>query len=186
MTTCKWPGALPGKPTRWVACPGGNPGVKSSNGSATEGSAGQEAGQSVPSLRTPWQDTISPEWTGWRERAANFNGATVFAVDYQICHRCQLSAARSATRPTNGVNGDGSAATAVGASPAPAAPQCGFAESAARARRSSLELAQQRGDVTFDGADGDEQPDAAGLWTCGGPGPTAKEISTGMSTGTSC
>jgi hypothetical protein len=33
---------------------------------------------------------MSSEWPGWRERAANLDGQTVFAVGYQICRRCQL------------------------------------------------------------------------------------------------
>lgn len=43
----------------------------------------------VPVLSTPWQDTISGERTGWRQRAANLDGETVFTVDYKICHRCR-------------------------------------------------------------------------------------------------
>jgi len=43
----------------------------------------------VPRLSTPWQDTVSAERIGWRERAANLDGEIVFAVDYQICHRCR-------------------------------------------------------------------------------------------------
>lgn len=44
----------------------------------------------VPQLSRPWQDTISPERTGWRCRAANLHGQPVFAVDYQVCRRCRL------------------------------------------------------------------------------------------------
>lgn len=44
----------------------------------------------VPRLGTPWQDTISPERTGWRQRAANLDEEPVFAVDYRVCRRCQL------------------------------------------------------------------------------------------------
>jgi hypothetical protein len=44
----------------------------------------------VPELGTPWQDTISPERLGWRQRAANLDGEFAFAVDYQICCRCRL------------------------------------------------------------------------------------------------
>ncbi|MFF5115018.1 hypothetical protein [Streptosporangium sp. NPDC000509] len=44
----------------------------------------------VPRLDTPWQDTVSPERDGWRMRAANLNGNSVFAVDYRICSRCHL------------------------------------------------------------------------------------------------
>src|SRR5262245_7879471 len=41
-------------------------------------------------LNAPWRDTLSGERTGWRERAANLDGDTVFAVDYEICRRCRL------------------------------------------------------------------------------------------------
>lgn len=44
----------------------------------------------IPRLGTPWQDTISPERMGWRQRAANLHGEFVFAVDYQTCRRCGL------------------------------------------------------------------------------------------------
>jgi hypothetical protein len=44
----------------------------------------------APRLSTPWQDTMSGERPSWRERAANLDGQTVFAVDYQICRRCRL------------------------------------------------------------------------------------------------
>jgi hypothetical protein len=44
----------------------------------------------APRLSTPWQDTMSGERPGWRERTATLDGDTVFAVDYQICHRCRL------------------------------------------------------------------------------------------------
>lgn len=42
----------------------------------------------VPRLDTPWQDTISPERTGWRQRAANLNGESAFEVDYRVCLVC--------------------------------------------------------------------------------------------------
>ncbi|MFE2867018.1 hypothetical protein [Embleya sp. NPDC059259] len=41
-------------------------------------------------MDTPWQDTISGERAGWRQRAANLHGEWVFAVDYLICRRCGL------------------------------------------------------------------------------------------------
>jgi len=44
----------------------------------------------VPSLSTPWQDTISPTRTDWRQRAAQLDGEIVFGVDYRICHRCGI------------------------------------------------------------------------------------------------
>jgi len=44
----------------------------------------------VPELGTPWQDTVSGERDGWRERRANLRGDVAFAVDYLICRRCRL------------------------------------------------------------------------------------------------
>ncbi|WP_318207897.1 MULTISPECIES: hypothetical protein [unclassified Streptomyces] len=44
----------------------------------------------VPKLDTPWQDTVSGERQGWRERAANLDGEFAFSVDYQVCPHCQL------------------------------------------------------------------------------------------------
>ncbi|MFI6250235.1 hypothetical protein [Streptomyces sp. NPDC051016] len=44
----------------------------------------------VPELGTPWQDTVSANRIGWRQRAANLDDEFVFAVDYQICRRCRL------------------------------------------------------------------------------------------------
>jgi hypothetical protein len=44
----------------------------------------------VPMLGTPWQDTVSGERAGWRQRAAYLDGREVFAVDYQTCRRCRL------------------------------------------------------------------------------------------------
>lgn len=46
----------------------------------------------IPRLDSPWQDTVSGERDGWRQRAANLEGRDdpVFAVDYRICRRCGL------------------------------------------------------------------------------------------------
>ena len=58
----------------------------------------------VPVLTTPWQDTISGERTGWRQRSAFLRGdavapdagaredrvGLVFSVDYRVCRRCRL------------------------------------------------------------------------------------------------
>ena len=60
---------------RWISC----------------GRLGQRTGwPHVPRLPTPWQDTISAERIGWRQRAANLEGEFAFAVDYQVCRRCRL------------------------------------------------------------------------------------------------
>ncbi|MGW1027801.1 hypothetical protein ACWD4J_29620 [Streptomyces sp. NPDC002577] len=57
----------------------------------SRGRLGQQAGwPQVPSLDTPWQDTISPIRTGWRHRAAKLHSEVVFGVDYKICRRCRL------------------------------------------------------------------------------------------------
>ncbi|QTI88999.1 hypothetical protein [Streptomyces sp. AgN23] len=45
----------------------------------------------VPELGIPWQDTVSANRIGWRQRAANLHGEFVFAVDYQTCRRCRLA-----------------------------------------------------------------------------------------------
>jgi hypothetical protein len=49
----------------------------------------------VPFLGTPWQDTVSAERPGWRQRAAFLQGFDppgeyAFEVDYQTCRRCRL------------------------------------------------------------------------------------------------
>ncbi|MFC8292452.1 hypothetical protein ACFUJ0_03410 [Streptomyces sp. NPDC057242] len=57
----------------------------------SRGRFGQQRGwASEPELDTPWQDTISGERHGWRQRAANLDGEFAFSVDYQICPYCQL------------------------------------------------------------------------------------------------
>ncbi|MFD7161151.1 hypothetical protein ACFV9C_41660 [Kribbella sp. NPDC059898] len=61
----------------------------------TRGRLGRTAGwPQPPRLDSPWQDTISGERPGWRERAANDPsepaGDFAFAVDYQICHHCTV------------------------------------------------------------------------------------------------
>jgi hypothetical protein len=57
----------------------------------SRGRLGQRYGWPVvPQLDTPWQDTISSERTGWRQRAANLHDDWAFAVDYRICRRCRL------------------------------------------------------------------------------------------------
>lgn len=58
----------------------------------TCGRLGQPKGwPDPPQLNTPWQDTISPTRSGWRQRAANLYGETVFGVDYKVCRRCKLA-----------------------------------------------------------------------------------------------
>jgi hypothetical protein len=41
----------------------------------------------VPQLNAPWQDTVSPERAGWRQRAANIDGKFAFALDYMSAGR---------------------------------------------------------------------------------------------------
>jgi hypothetical protein len=43
----------------------------------------------VQDLGSPWQDTVAPERTGWRSRAAWLDGEPVFSVDYRVCRRCR-------------------------------------------------------------------------------------------------
>lgn len=57
----------------------------------SRGRYGQRHGwPEVPQLNAPWQDTLSAERHGWRQRAANLHGEEAFAVDYEICRRCRL------------------------------------------------------------------------------------------------
>jgi hypothetical protein len=57
----------------------------------SRGCLGRRTGwPAVPRLPTPWQDTVSAERIGWRQRAANLDGDFAFAVDYQVCVRCGL------------------------------------------------------------------------------------------------
>jgi hypothetical protein len=57
----------------------------------TRGRFGRPHGSPVVAmLTTPWQDTVSANRIGWRQRAANLNGELAFAVNYQLCHRCRL------------------------------------------------------------------------------------------------
>jgi len=61
----------------------------------SRGRLGRPAGwPQVPRLASPWQDTISGERPGWRQRAANdaedLDGDFAFAVDYRICRRCAV------------------------------------------------------------------------------------------------
>lgn len=44
----------------------------------------------VTLMHAPWQDTPSANLWGWRERAANEDGETRFAVDYLVCRECHL------------------------------------------------------------------------------------------------
>ncbi|WP_216822279.1 hypothetical protein [Streptomyces aureus] len=59
--------------------------------SVSSGRFGRRRGWvSEPELDTPWQDTVSGERHGWRQRAANLDGEFAFSVDYQVCSHCQL------------------------------------------------------------------------------------------------
>ncbi|NJC70830.1 hypothetical protein HC031_14050 [Planosporangium thailandense] len=44
----------------------------------------------LPRLGTPWQDTVSGRYFGWRCRQASLNGEFAFAVEYVICRKCSL------------------------------------------------------------------------------------------------
>lgn len=57
----------------------------------TRGRLGRRAGWPVvPRLGTPWQDTVSAERAGWRQRAAYLHGECAFAVSYQVCPHCRI------------------------------------------------------------------------------------------------
>jgi predicted acetyltransferase len=43
----------------------------------------------LPTLGTPWQDTVSGRYFGWRCRQANLNGGFAVAVEYIVCPYCQ-------------------------------------------------------------------------------------------------
>jgi hypothetical protein len=44
----------------------------------------------LPTLPTPWQDTVSGRYFGWRCRQANLYGGQAFVVEYVICPYCQI------------------------------------------------------------------------------------------------
>jgi hypothetical protein len=51
----------------------------------TRGRFGRRRGwPTVPTLATPWQDTVSANRIGWRERAANLDGEVAFAVGLPV------------------------------------------------------------------------------------------------------
>jgi hypothetical protein len=57
----------------------------------SRGRFGRERGWPViPDLGTPWQDTVSAERPGFRQRAAYLHGDHVFGMDYHTCRRCGL------------------------------------------------------------------------------------------------
>lgn len=82
---------LAGQATSRVRRAPGRKPVRAARKWVTRGRLGTRHGRSVvPVLGTPWQDTMSAERPGWRERAAYLDGSPVFAVDYQTCRRCGL------------------------------------------------------------------------------------------------
>lgn len=44
----------------------------------------------LPRLDSPWQDTPSGRYFGWRCRQANLDGVQVFVVEYVVCPYCRL------------------------------------------------------------------------------------------------
>lgn len=44
----------------------------------------------LPTLPTPWQDTVSGRYFGWRCRQANLYGEQAFVVEYVICPYCRI------------------------------------------------------------------------------------------------
>ncbi|MGR6318807.1 hypothetical protein Q2K19_31965 [Micromonospora soli] len=45
----------------------------------------------LPTLETPWQDTVSGRYFGWRCRGANLDGRFAFVVEYIVCRTCQAA-----------------------------------------------------------------------------------------------
>ncbi|MEU8023956.1 hypothetical protein ACFYUR_16715 [Micromonospora haikouensis] len=45
----------------------------------------------LPTLDTPWQDTASGRYFGWRCRQATLNGEFAFAVEYIVCPYCRIA-----------------------------------------------------------------------------------------------
>ncbi|GLZ82035.1 hypothetical protein Afil01_68420 [Actinorhabdospora filicis] len=72
----------------WVNGPGGARGLLRR---ITRGRLGRSRPfERVTLPGAPWQDAPSPNLYGWRERAANEDGQTRFAVDYLVCGECAL------------------------------------------------------------------------------------------------
>lgn len=44
----------------------------------------------LPRLGTPWQDTVSGRYFGWRCRSARLRGEQAFVVEYVVCPHCRL------------------------------------------------------------------------------------------------
>jgi hypothetical protein len=44
----------------------------------------------LPTLATPWQDTVSGRYFGWRCRRATLNGGQAFVVEYIVCPYCKV------------------------------------------------------------------------------------------------
>ena len=44
----------------------------------------------LPTLNSPWQDTDSGRYFGWRCRQANLNGGLAFVVEYVVCPHCWI------------------------------------------------------------------------------------------------
>lgn len=45
----------------------------------------------LPRPNTPWRDTVSGRYFGWRSRHAYIDGGFVFAVEYVICQPCGIA-----------------------------------------------------------------------------------------------
>ncbi len=44
----------------------------------------------LPTLNSPWQDTDSGRYFGWRCRQANLRGGEAFVVEYIVCTHCRI------------------------------------------------------------------------------------------------
>ena len=117
--------------------------------------------ESVTGTRSTYQ-TPSMNWPA--TSAATLKARRVFPTPpgpTAVTRRCSWSAAvsvaRSARRPTNGVNADGNTAAAVGIVTPLRTGDEAWRDAGERAAILGLQLAQQRGNVTLDGTRRDEQ-----------------------------
>ena len=44
----------------------------------------------LPTVNSPWQDTDSGRYFGWRRRRANLYGGQAFVVEYVVCPHCRI------------------------------------------------------------------------------------------------
>ena len=166
--SCPGPAAPRASPARRGSCPSADRPCCSPRPSASA-IAGAIIAGSVTGTRSTYQD---PSANRSLRSAATLSASRVLptppgptAVTSRCSCSASASAARSAARPTNGVNGSGRAPVTAATGPASGSAAAGLWTPARRERGerpavAHLQLAQQRGDVALDGADRDEQPGA--------------------------